>query len=79
MDALPDRRALGLPDEPFSAYCKVCWQGVYCCWIEKEAHGGVCIFGHTKATDCRQAVEWERFKADIRKYREKWQAENPGR
>jgi hypothetical protein len=60
MDNLPDRRALAFPDEPFSAYCKVCWQCVYLLWTDKVPHGGACMFGHTKMTDCKQAMEWAR-------------------
>ncbi len=66
---LPDRRALAFPDEPFSAYCKVCWQGVYCLWIDKEDHHrGECMFGHKKIDDCKQAMDWEKFRGSVRKY-----------
>ena len=65
---LPDQRALAFPDEPFSAYCRVCWQNVYCLWIDKEPHGGVCIFGAIKAQDSKQAMDWERFKGGIKKH-----------
>lgn len=64
---LPDFRAPSLKDEPYSAYCKVCWQTVYSLWIDKIPHNGACIFGHTKIEQCSQAMEWEEFKGRIRK------------
>jgi len=64
----PDRRALGLPDHPYSAYCKVCWQAIYSLWIEAEDHGGVCPFGAKQIGDCAQASSWERMKGEIKKY-----------
>jgi hypothetical protein len=39
---LPDARALSLPDEPYSAYCKVCWQSIYGCWVDTVPHHGKC-------------------------------------
>lgn len=64
---LPDFRALSLKDEPYSAYCKICWQTVYSLWIDKVHHNGACIFGHTKIEQCSQAMKWEEFKGRIRK------------
>lgn len=71
MQELPDRRSLGLPDEPFSAYCKVCWQNVYCLWIDKAPHGGVCMFGHRKMSDCKQATDWAQMVGRIKSYTKK--------
>jgi len=68
METIPDRRALGLQDIPFSAYCRVCWQGVYALWVEKENHKGVCPFGAEKIGDCEQASAWERRRGEIKKY-----------
>ena len=65
---LPDSRALGLKDEPYSAYCKVCWQRVYACWIEPEPHGGVCPFGAMKIEACEQAMDWERVIGEVKSY-----------
>ena len=63
METLPDRRAPGLPDIPYSAYCRVCWLAYYCLWGEKEDHGGTCVHGHEKATDCPQAVNNAKLRA----------------
>ena len=69
MDTLPDRRAIAFPDEPFSAYCKVCWQCVYPLWIDKDDHHkGECMFGHAKMGDCKQAMDWSRFVGSIKSY-----------
>lgn len=69
VESLPDRRSLAFPDEPFSAYCKTCWQCVYPLWIDaNDHHGGVCMFGHKESKHCTQAMDWERFKGGIRKY-----------
>ena len=56
MNALPDRRALAFQDEPFSAYCRVCWNAVYVLWIDgADHHRGACIHGVPSATDCPEA------------------------
>jgi hypothetical protein len=39
---LKDRRAIGLPDVPFSAYCVECWEAVYGLWVEETPHDGSC-------------------------------------
>lgn len=65
---VPDARALGLPDVPYSAFCKICWQGVYALWIDKEDHKGVCPFGALKISDCKQAMDWEQTKGRIKAY-----------
>lgn len=68
MNDLPDFRALAFPDEPYSAYCKVCWQTVYSLWIDKkDHHRGECMFWHQRIEDCKQAMEWEAFKGRVRK------------
>ena len=68
MRDLPDKRALSMPDVPFSAYCKVCWQNIYCMWVDKTPHDGSCIEGATTIGDCKQAVEWERSMGRIKSY-----------
>lgn len=79
MDSLPDRRAIAFPDEPFSAYCKVCWQSVYPFWIDKkDHHRGECMFGHSKMEDCKQAMDWARFIGRIKKYVNDGAKKNPG-
>lgn len=65
---LPDRRALGLPEEPYSAYCRVCWQGVYGLWIEREPHNGVCPFGADAIGNCQQAMDMERIRGEVKKH-----------
>lgn len=50
-----DRRAPGLPDIPYSAYCRVCWRSIYVLWIDSEDHGGRCMHGCAKSTDCPEA------------------------
>jgi hypothetical protein len=65
---LADSRALGMKDEPFSAYCRVCWQRVYALWIDTVPHGGVCPFGASKLEDCDQAMDWERVTGEIRSH-----------
>lgn len=64
IESLPDRKCI---NGKFSAYCKVCWQGVYALWIDDHDHGGVCIEGATRIEDCRQASAWERTKGEILK------------
>lgn len=66
--SLPDRRALGLKDEPYSAYCRVCWQNTYSLWIERVPHGGVCPFGASKVEDCGQAMDLERVRGEVKRY-----------
>lgn len=68
MSDIPDVRALGLPDVPYSAFCKVCWQNVYSLWIDKEDHEGVCPFGATEIGGCAQAMDWEQAKGKIKAY-----------
>lgn len=67
-EAIRDARALGLKDIPFSAYCRVCWQSVYSCWVDSEDHKGVCPFGAKVIGDCQQALDWERMKGEIKSY-----------
>lgn len=53
---LPDQRAPAFPDEPYSAYCRLCWANVYCLYIDRENHhGSKCIDGHTDPSQCREA------------------------
>lgn len=68
MEGLRDLRALGMPDVPYSAYCKVCWQNIYCMWIDKEPHDGSCLEGAMKIEDCKQAMNWERTVGAIKSY-----------
>lgn len=55
LPALPDKRALGMPDTAFSAYCKVCWFPVYLFWVD-EPHDGACINDCTLAANCAEAA-----------------------
>ena len=65
---LPDQRAPAFPDEPYSAFCKVCWRNVYCLWMDKEHHhGGRCPDGHTRVDDCPEAREWFRMTGELAK------------
>jgi hypothetical protein len=78
MDSLPDRRAVAFPDEPYSAYCKVCWQCVYPLWIDKEDHHrGECMVGASKMEDCKQAMEWAQCVGKIRSYVKASRRTNP--
>jgi hypothetical protein len=71
MIRLTDSRALAFPDEPYSAYCKVCWNAVYTFWTDKsDHHGGVCAFGHATAASCPEAGRRERNKAKMAKLME---------
>ena len=65
---IPDRRALGMPDEPYSAYCRVCWQATYRFWVDRQPHDGSCPFGAKQITDCEQAMAWERCKGQIKRH-----------
>jgi hypothetical protein len=68
---MADRRALAFPDEPYSAYCKLCWNAVYTFWADKsDHHGGVCEFGHATVADCPEAAGRERNKARLAKLME---------
>ena len=53
---IKDHRALAFPDEPYSAYCKVCWYPIYTVWIDREDHhNGECPEGHLRADECENA------------------------
>jgi hypothetical protein len=68
-DSLPDRRAVGLPDVPYSAYCRVCWYPVYRFWVEED-HKGVCMYGCSTAADCPEAKNRAYNVATMTKLRE---------
>ena len=66
---MPDVRALAYPDEPYSAYCRVCWQAIYAGWIdEKNHHSGECMDGHLRMKDCAHAMGLEACIGQIRSY-----------
>lgn len=65
METLPDKRAPGLPDIPYSAYCRVCWESFYILWIEKTDHRGVCPLGHLSAVACPSARSKNNLRAGI--------------
>jgi len=62
---VPDHRAPGLPDVPYSAFCQVCWYPVYILWIEPENHHGACMDGKASATECQEAMSRARFAASL--------------
>lgn len=64
-----DRRAISMTDVPFSAYCKTCWQAVYVLWADREPHDSCCPFGAASINDCQQAMDFERVRGAIAKYR----------
>lgn len=70
-ETLPDKRALAFPDEPYSAYCRVCWHPYYRFWVTKDDHhNGECVFQHKSADQCPNAMGRERMTAQIRKYKQ---------
>jgi len=68
MSEIRDARAIGHPDIPYSAYCKVCWQNIYHLWIDAEPPPGTCPFGAEKIVECSQAKGWEESMGRIRSY-----------
>lgn len=68
MRRLPDRRAPGLPDLPYSAYCRVCWNPVYALWIAGD-HGGACPEAAASAEACGDAMGRARLSAEVAKLR----------
>lgn len=68
MPSLPERRTL---NQKFSAYCKVCWEPVYCLWISSEDPAGLCgeSVGNTDPMKCSLAVSRFQWKATIAKAR----------
>lgn len=69
-NGLKDLRAPAFPDEPYSAYCKTCWNAVYSLWVDTEHHGGACQFGHQHAHECPDACGRAKFAADMQKLRD---------
>ncbi len=67
---LQDFRALSLPDEPYSAYCRTCWYPVYKLWSDKVHHGSGCHSGHESASTCPDALGRAKFAADMQRMRE---------
>lgn len=43
MRELVDHRSLSMPETPFSAYCRQCWEPIYSLWVDGE-HSGACAF-----------------------------------
>ena len=62
---VPDKRSQTAPDEPYSAFCKVCWLPVYVLWIDKEHHHGVCPNGATRADQCTKALSAAEMTANL--------------
>lgn len=54
---ITDRRSL-CDHGPYSAYCQVCWNGVYALYIDAQPHYGVCPFGAFKPEECENARNW---------------------
>uniref|UniRef100_A0A837ANX5 Uncharacterized protein n=1 Tax=Xanthomonas vasicola pv. vasculorum NCPPB 890 TaxID=1184265 RepID=A0A837ANX5_XANVA len=71
MKALRDHRCPGLPDMPYSSYCKVCWYPVYTLWIDRDDHGGRCMHGCSSATECVEAASRARSAAALTAMRER--------
>lgn len=54
MDELPDKRSLGMPGVPYSAYCRQCWGPYYrLCTGE---HDGSCVLDAEKPEQCQNAL-----------------------
>lgn len=68
-ESLPDHRCPGLPDEPHSSYCRVCWNTVYSLWHSQEPHSGQCPHGHTAAHECPDARGRAELRAALQKHR----------
>lgn len=65
---LPDRKTL---NQKFSAYCKVCWNPVYCLWIDSADPHGVCFENplNTDPTKCSDAIERAKLSSLIARLR----------
>ncbi|WP_111748596.1 hypothetical protein [Salinisphaera orenii] len=70
MREIKDKRATGMPDTPYSAYCRVCWYSIYAVWFSSQDHGGVCPHGHQTASDCPDACGRAKFSVAIQKLRD---------
>jgi hypothetical protein len=66
---LPDHRSAH-DHGPFSAYCQVCWYPIYTLWIDKTAHHGACMYGHSRAGDCPEARARAQFSQSVLKIKE---------
>lgn len=62
---LPDKRSPGMPDVPYSGYCKVCWQPMYCSVL--EPHDQICKQVKPGETQCENAKAWQHNILAIRK------------
>ena len=72
---MEDQRALAYPDEPHSAYCRVCWTNIYVLYIDEDNHhGGLCPDGHTRADDCPHACAAAFNTRQIRRAMDEWAA-----
>lgn len=63
---LPDRRS-AKDHGPYSGYCKTCWNAVYVLWVGVEPPPGTCMFGHTNAAQCPDAIGRAKTSADIQR------------
>ncbi|WP_293371566.1 hypothetical protein [Nevskia sp.] len=70
MQTLPDHRCSGLPDKPYSSYCRVCWYPIYTLWFTKDDHEGACMHGKTVAADCEEACNRARSSIAVQKLRD---------
>lgn len=68
-EQIPDHRCPGLPDEPHSSYCKVCWNPVYSLWHSTEPHHGECPHGCAQAHECADALGRAKLRAELAKHR----------
>ena len=78
-EQIPDHRCPGLPDEPHSSYCKVCWNPVYSLWHSTEPHHGECPHGCAQAHECEDAIGRAKLRAELAKHRAAPNAEITGR
>lgn len=67
MREIKDHRCLGLPNVPYSSYCKVCWYPIYTLWVDNHDHEGACMHGCKQASECSEARNRARFSAEIEK------------
>ena len=67
MKELKDHRCPGLPNKPYSSYCKVCWYPIYTLWMSKEDHNGECHHGCKSADTCPEAINRATFSANLQK------------
>jgi hypothetical protein len=54
----------------YDARCHVCWNPVFVLWVDEQDPAGKCPFGHTKATDCPDAMNRAKDAAGIIKLKQ---------